>query len=312
MLCPALAYSSVPMLPNYPLMLRRAHDSRLAYSDWYPCRTPGCARKVSPEEKDKGFHECCCFCGKQPGHAGYCAPPRDELTEQIVFPAYDEPDPPVWLGNHSPRCLPPPPIPQPKARPKNMPRGSSEEENLEQPDAAAHAAAHEATPPWRQQKEDAAEDGAASIMEQRASWKKKEDAAAHEATPPWRQQDGAAAHKAEAPTQQKMVWVNQQLKKFHEEAGEAEEVPSKKQKTGSAQASSSATPSHPWSRQACPWTKKRVHPASVVQELTALRDYFERVEQQDQQYLDALVSLHHHMSEDLDALESALDVLGRA
>ena len=148
-------------------------------------------------------------------------------------------------------------------------------------------------------------------MEQRASWKQKEDAAAHEATPPWRQQDGAAAHEAEAPTQQKMVRVNQQLKKFHEEAGEAEEVPSKKQKTGSAQASSSATPSHPWSRQACPWRKVRPHPASVVQELTALRDYFERVEQQDQQYLDALVSLHRVMSEELDALESASKSLER-
>ena len=151
-------------------------------------------------------------------------------------------------------------------------------------------------------------------MEQRASWKQKEDAAAHEATPPWRQQDGAAAHEAEAPTQQKMVRVNQQLKKFHEEAGEADgkhQQQQKEQKTGSAQASSSATPSHPWSRQACPWRKVRPHPASVVQELTALRDYFERVEQQDQQYLDALVSLHRVMSEELDALESASKSLER-
>ena len=174
------------------MMIKTLVDSKLPYKKWSPCATPGCSRKVSPEQQYRWKSHGCCYCEDptKEGHAWYCIPPGWEIKDLIIRPDDDEPDSPAWEGNFSPPILPPPPPPphpEPRPKSKQQPRVAAEEEQRERQDAAASSSSG-----WWQEKESEEVAEAATKTEE---WKPSPRSApgtpkrhpfTTETTPPWR------------------------------------------------------------------------------------------------------------------------------
>ena len=267
------------------MMIKTLVDSKLPYKKWSPCATPGCSRKVSPEQQYRWKSHGCCYCEDptKEGHAWYCIPPGWEIKDLIIRPDDDEPDSPAWEGNFSPPILPPPPPPphpEPRPKSKQQPRVAAEEEQRERQDAAASSSSG-----WWQEKESEEVAEAATKTEE---WKPSPRSApgtpkrhplTTETTPPWRFDRKEIKEEDQTDASQGVV---------------------------------------PWNKEAAPWRKKkeeiplkRQRQATPDEELAIVFDYFEESGQTNQKWINTLRGLNRIMGVEQNTLESACRSLER-